>query len=457
MHKMKTPSALRRLSLCLAVTTAVLLPGTARAQLAVPQASILSSELAASPLKVTPDRADWTYVRGTAASFRVTLDLSPYPAEGVPIRYKLGPEMLEGAEKTAVVPADGLVLPVTAPAEPGFVRCSVTATLGGKPVTALATIGYAPEQIKPTQTEPADFDAFWEKQKATLAKVEPDYRLEPAPDLSTATVESFHLSFQNVGGWSGPSRIYGVLCVPRRAGTFPVVLSLPGAGVRPYKGNRGMAEKGVITLQIGIHGIPVNMPLETYDSLGRGALDNYNRFNLDKRDAYYFRRVYLGCLRAADYLTTHPKWDGKNLVIMGGSQGGQLSIMTAALEPRVTAIAALYPAFSDVSGYLSGRAGGWPGLFRPTAGGGVNDAPVEPKLLTTTYYDTVNFARRLRVPGIYFQGYNDVVCPPTSVFAVYNTITAPKQLVLGLEHGHAWSATQQAPLDAWVYQHLGLR
>jgi cephalosporin-C deacetylase-like acetyl esterase len=68
----------------------------------------------------------------------------------------------------------------------------------------------------------------------------------------------------------------------------------------------------------------------------------------------------------------------------------------------------------------------------------------------------VNFARRLRVPGIYFQGYNDVVCPPTSVFAVYNTITAPKQLVLGLDQGHAWSATQQAPMDAWVYEHLGI-
>jgi cephalosporin-C deacetylase-like acetyl esterase len=318
-------------------------------------------------------------------------------------------------------------------------------------------MGFAPEQIKPTQTEPADFDSFWDTQKAALAKIEPDYRLEPAPDLSSPTVEAFYLSFQNVGGWPGPSRIYGVLCVPRREGTFPAVLSVPGAGVRPYTGNRGLAEKGVITLQIGIHGIPVNLPKELYDGLYRGALDNYNRFNLDNRNAYYYRRVYLGCLRAADYLTTHPKWDKKNLVVMGGSQGGQLTIMTAALEPRVTAIAASYPAYSDVSGYLHARAGGWPGLFRPIVGGGVNDAPVEPKLITSTYYDTLNFARRLRVPGIYFQGYNDVVCPPTSVFAVYNTITAPKQLVLGLEHGHAWSATQQAPIDAWVYQQLGLR
>ncbi len=447
---------IHRVILLLAAASASLLPALAREPFALPETRILPMERAASPLKLTPDREDWTYPMGAPASFRVSFVLTPYPAEGVPIQYKLGPEMLEGAEKSAVVPSEGLVLPVTAPAEPGFVRCSVTATLDGKPVTQLATMGFAPEQIKPTQTEPADFDAFWTAQKAALAKVEPDYRLEPAPDLSSEKVEAFYLSFQNVGGWSGPSRIYGVLCVPRGPGPFPAVLSLPGAGVRPYTGNPGMAEKGVITLQVGIHGIPVNLPKEVYDGLHRGALDNYNRFNLDNRNTYYFRRVHLGCLRAADYLTTHPKWDKKNLVVMGGSQGGQLTIMTAALEPRVTALAASYPAYSDVSGYLHGRAGGWPGLFRPIAGGGVNDAPVEPKLLTTTYYDTVNFARRLLVPGIYFQGYNDVVCPPTSVFAVYNTITAPKQLVLGLDQGHAWSATQQAPMDAWVYEHLGI-
>lgn len=448
--------SIHRVILLLAAASASLLPALARESVALPETRILPFERAASPLKVTPDREDWTYPMGAQASFRISFDLTPYPAAGVPIQYKLGPEMLEGAEKSAVVPPEGLVLPVTAPAEPGFVRCSVTATLDGKPVTQLATMGFAPEQIKPTQTEPADFDAFWTAQKAALAKVEPDYRLEPAPDLSSEKVEAFYLSFQNVGGWPGPSRIHGVLCVPRGPGPFPAVLSLPGAGVRPYTGNPGMAGKGVITLQIGIHGIPVNLPKEVYDGLHRGALDNYNRFNLDNRNTYYFRRVHLGCLRAADYLTTHPKWDKKNLVVMGGSQGGQLTIMTAALEPRVTALAASYPAYSDVSGYLHGRAGGWPGLFRPAADGGTNDAPVEPKLLTTTYYDTVNFARRLRVPGIYFQGYNDVVCPPTSVFAVYNTITAPKQLVLGLDQGHAWSATQQAPMDAWVYEHLGI-
>ena len=33
------------------------------------------------------------------------------------------------------------------------------------------------------------------------------------------------------------------------------------------------------------------------------------------------------------------------------------------------------------------------------------------KILTATYYDTTNFARRIKVPGYYNWGYNDEVCP----------------------------------------------
>ena len=406
---------------------------------------------------VAPDRADWTYPLGATGSFRITINAKPYPSEGVPIKFRLGPEMREGAETNAIVPAEGLVLLVTSPSEPGFIRCIVTFTNAGKTNRELATMGFAPEKITPTQTEPADFDKFWADQKAALAKVPADYQLIPAPELSTTNVEVSYLSFQNVGGWSGPSRFYGVLCVPRGPGPFPAVLNVPGAGVRGYSGLRGLAEKGVITLQVGIHGIPVNLPPEVYQDLARGALDNYNRFQLDNRYSYYYRRVYLGCLRANDYLTSLPKWDGKNLMVMGGSQGGQLSIMTAALDPRVTALAASYPAYSDVTGYLRGRTGGWPGLFRLGADGKPGDAPIEAKLITTSYYDTVNFARRLKVPGFYFWGYNDETCPPTSTFSAYNVISAPKQLTLALEQGHTTSPAQQAIIDAWVLEQCGLK
>lgn len=192
-------------------------------------------------LSVTPDRADWTYPLGAPASFRITLAVTPFPSAGVPIKYKLGPENREGAEKDAIVPAEGLLLSVPSPGEPGFIRCIVTATVADKSFRELSTVGFAPEKIVPTQTEPVDFDKFWGEQKAALAKVPSDYQITPAPELSNTKVEVSYVSYQNISSGPTPSRFYGVLCVPRGPGPFPAVLTFPGAGVRGYTGLRGLA------------------------------------------------------------------------------------------------------------------------------------------------------------------------------------------------------------------------
>lgn len=408
-------------------------------------------------IRVTPDRDDWTYALGENPRFHIRIALDPYPKAGVKVSYRIGPDMLEGAPRTALVPAEGLTLAGDAMARPGFLRCIVSATIAGQPQRGLATAAMAPEKLQPTQTEPGDFDKFWTEQKAILARVPMDAKLTPAPELSTARVEVSYLSLQNVGGWAGNSRFHGVLSVPRGTGPFPAVLGVPGAGVRPYRGLVELAEHGLITLQVGIHGIPVNLPPEVYAELAEGALADYSRFNLDDRDHYYYRRVYLGCLRANDYLVSFPKWDGRNLIVMGGSQGGQLTLATAALDPRVTGLAASFPAFCDVTGYLHGRAGGWPGLFR--AGRFAAEprfAADDPEVVTTGYYDSVNFARRIRVPGHYSWGYNDQTCPPTSTFCAYNVITAPKELVLAPVQGHAASPAQTERINAWVLARAGV-
>jgi cephalosporin-C deacetylase-like acetyl esterase len=417
------------------------------------QVRLLDAAYRTAPLKVSLDRADWTYQVGQGARCRVQADVQPYPAEGIPMTYKLGPDMLEGPEHTAVVPAAGLELPIPVQSQPGFVRCQVQATINGKPIQAAATAAFSPFDIRPTQVDPGDFDAFWDAQKQQLAKVAPDWKLSPAPELSTAEVEVAYLSFQNVGAGSRFTRMYGVLAVPRAEGRYPAVLHVPGAGVRGYKGAVALAAQGVITLQIGIHGIPVNLPDELYEQLNHGALESYNRYNLDNRDTYYYRRVYLGAVRALDYLAQHGKWNGKHLVAMGGSQGGQLAIVTSALHPKVSLTLASYPAYSDVTGYLHGRAGGWPGMFRKDAQGKLQDQPVEPKVATTGYYDTVNFARRLRAPVLYYAGYNDRVTPPTSVFAAYNVMPVARHIVIEPEQVHLTSAEHQATIAQWVLDH----
>ena len=322
----------------------------------------------------------------------------------------------------------------------------------------MATAAFSPEKIVAYAKEPDDFDAFWKSGIDALETVPLEWRATLLPDLCTDLVDTYHVRIRTIGeSWSGHAYVYGILNVPKKPGKYPAVFKVPGAGVRPYFGDAGLAAKGAIVLEIGVHGIPVNLPKEVYDSLGAGALNGYWNFNLDDPELYYYRRVILSCIRCVDFLAAHPAWNGKDILVMGASQGGMLSIDTAALDPRITALVAIHPAMCDVTAPLHGRVGGWPHMFRPNPDGTPSKLATPAKIRTTTYYDTVNFARRLKVPGFYMWGYNDETCGPTSTHAAFNAITAPKILAVEFEQGHSYPEEQGIASYNWVEQTLGLK
>ena len=92
------------------------------------------------------------------------------------------------------------------------------------------------------------------------------------PEKCTDKVNAYMISFatEHIN-----KRIYGMLSVPKEKGTYPAIVMYPGAGVYPINPEIGMAERGVIVLSIGIHGVPVNMAKEVYNNLDWGALKSY--------------------------------------------------------------------------------------------------------------------------------------------------------------------------------------
>lgn len=398
---------------------------------------------------VAPDHPDWTYKSGETAKFQISVLQNGNPVKDVKVKYQVGLEKLEPTlKKEGVVLPKGTLNVEGSLKTAGFLRCIVEAEIDGKTYKGMATAGYDPLSIKPTVATPADFVEFWDKAKSELATIPMDVKMTLLPERCTEKVNVYHVNIQNarVG-----SRLYGILCVPKKEGKYPALLKVPGAGVRPYSGDVAMAEKGIITLEIGIHGIPVTMDPTVYTDLGASALNQYYTYNLDNKDRYYYKRVYLGCVRANDFLVSLPQYDGSNLAVTGGSQGGALSIVTAGLDPRVKFLAAFYPALSDVTGYLNGRAGGWPHLFDKT---NLPFNNLKEKIETVGYYDVVNFARLLKVPGLYSWGFNDETCPPTSMYATYNVITSPKDLILALETGHWTYPEQREKFNVWLEQKL---
>lgn len=398
---------------------------------------------------VAPDHANWVYRPGEKANFQVTVLKNSETVPNAKIKYEFGPEMITPTKGDSAVLKDGQFrIDAGTLKEAGFLRCKVSAVVDGVRYENLATAAFAPEQIKPTTEQPADFVQFWAKAKSEASKIPMDVKLTLLPDLCTEKVNVYQANIQN---YKIGTRLYGILCVPKKAGKYPAVLKVPGAGVRAYSGDVATAEKGIITFEIGIHGIPVTMNPAVYADMGRSVLDGYPFYNLDDRDRYYYKRVYLGCVRAIDFIYSLPEFDGSTLAVTGGSQGGALSIVTAGLDSRVKYLAAFYPALSDLTGYLHGRAGGWPHMF--------NDAnkafnAKHDKIETSKYYDVVNFAREVKVPGYYSWGYNDVTCPPTSMYSAYNVIQAPKSLTIYEETGHWTYPEQREKMQNWLGEKL---
>jgi cephalosporin-C deacetylase len=404
-------------------------------------------------IMIACDKDDWTYKIGQVAKFNVMILKNGSALKNVKIKYSIGPEKMKPTLLDSMMLNTGTttITGGTMLSE-GFLRCIVTATIDGIEYRNLATAAFEPEKIKPAVEMPADFTSFWNTAKADLNKIPLDSKMTLLPDRCTEKVNVYHINIQNFKK-DGTARLYGILCVPKKEGKYPAILRVPGAGVRPYYGDVKTAEKGIITLEIGIHGISVILDPSVYTDMVSGWLNQYWTYNLDNKDAYYFKRVYLGCIRANDFIFSLPQFDGKNLAVAGGSQGGALSIVTAALDPRVKFTAPTFPALADMTGYLKNRAGGWPHIFDKVLFP-QNNTPE--KIKTASYYDVVNFAKQLNIPTFYSMGFNDETCPPTSMYAAYNSINAPKTLKLYLETGH-WTYPEETEAVAdWLYEKLGV-
>lgn len=370
-----------------------------------------------------PDHADWLYKTGERAKVEVTFCLYGIP-QNVEVKYEIGRDMMPADQRGMVRLKNGrAVIDMGTLKEPGFLDLRLSATVNGKTYPHHVKVGFSPEQLKPYTKTPADFDTFW-KQNVEEARHTPvTATTEPIPSFTDDEVECSLVKLRIDKYHS----IYGYLTKPKAPGKYPVVLTPPGAGIKTIKNHDDLySRNGFIRLEIEIHGLNPNLSNETFQEITAAFSDEngYLENGLDDRDNYYMKHVYVGCVRAIDYLTSLPEWDGKNVAVQGGSQGGALALITAGLDPRVTACVANHPALSDMAGYLDNRAGGYPHFNR------MHNMLTPEKVRTMAYYDVVNFVRRITCPVYLTWGYNDDVCPPTTSYIVYNLITAPKDALI---------------------------
>jgi cephalosporin-C deacetylase len=207
---------------------------------------------------------------------------------------------------------------------------------------------------------------------------------------------------------------------------------------------------GMLALDINAHGIPNGKPNEYYEALSHGILKGYPLRGRDSRETSYFLGMYLRVIRAIDFLASLPEWDHRVLVVTGNSQGGGQAIAAAGLDSRVTLVAAGVPALCDHSAGTVGRTGGWPRLV-PT---GVDGQPDSRILQVSRYFDTVNFATQVKSQAIIAVGFIDAACPPSTVYAAYNSLKGPKQIIYEPLAGHVVTSRAGSTFAARIREHV---
>lgn len=279
---------------------------------------------------------------------------------------------------------------------------------------------------RPDVTEPADFEEFWRASIDEVSLFDLDVKLVPFENHQKL-VDAYDLSF---AGWGG-TRINAWLLIPAGA-------TEPLSAVVSYIGYAGGREFPFATPFTGAGHAQLIM-----DTRGQG----WNHFTLFERTAdgdagagvsawpgvmtrgiespqtYYYRRLFIDALRAIQVAKSLPQIDPSEVFVQGGSQGGGLAIAASGLA-----------ALADVS--LAGAMIDVPFLCHFARAITITDAAPykeisnyvrttphqeQTVLNTLSYFDGVNFAKRADIPAIFSVALMDQICPPSTVFAAYNS------------------------------------
>ncbi len=371
--------------------------------------ALVCAFVAAAPaqqLSFTPFHANGIYDVGEKAGWTVTQSA---PAPEGKYGYVIKKNNLDVVRTGTLDLSSGTATIETTLNEPAMLYVEVATD---PPIHLGAAI--APTRLQPSVPRPADFDAFWDAKLKTQRAVAIDAVLTPTA-TTAAGVDLFTVTLTSLG-----SHVHGYLARPSREGKFPALVIYQYAGVyalRPETATDRAAE-GWLTFDVDSHDLP---PTE-----GTGVIDTYQSIGNTDRETSYFLNMYLRDARALDYIASRPDWDGKTIVVTGTSMGGQQSLAAAGLNHKVTAVLVNEPAGADSNGDLHGRKAGYP-----------NWPSDDPKVMRTAlYFDTVNFASRIKAPVLAALGFIDTLAPPAGIWIAVNQIPGPKEVIPMVDSDH---------------------
>jgi cephalosporin-C deacetylase-like acetyl esterase len=185
---------------------------------------------------------------------------------------------------------------------------------------------------------------------------------------------------------------------------------------------------------------PADDEIRYFVKLQEGILAGYHSFGMEDPYRYYHRRSLQAAMRALDYLYTRDDMDTSRIVVFGGSQGGGLSLLTAAIDTRVDAVVATVPAFCNNEKGFHALIDIESGQYRQKV------------IKTMSYYDAALAAKLIKVPALIGVGFIDGTCPPSNVYTAYNNLGGFKKIENFYTTGHGSPPGWREKTIRWILE-----
>ena len=405
-------------------------PDPAKAQLLSPQGNHVRQ--GKPRLKIATEKNPVLYQRGEKINFVATAKLGVKALDHAGLRYVRTGD--DGKNETGfVLFENGKAAYTTKLDAPGFVRVKfyLTDDAGNNMVFVNKKgeisipepwDGGAGADIEnvPQLPEPEDFDAFWQKQKEKLAAV-PLQVIEKR--LIQTEWQDQYDTYAVTIACAGPSPVTGFMNIPKNAApkSLKALVIYAGYGVGEQKPIRPYAPDA-ITLRINAHGMPLGREPEFYREFAT-KMRGYALKDGADAEKCYFNGMALRVMRSLEFIKSVPEWNGVDLQVRGGSQGGLQSLWAAGLDHDVTFCESFVPWGCNMGEVTIG--------LQPRESAVIEYAP------SRRYYDGANFAKRIKCPiSISRAGLGDYLCPPAGVSRTYFNIKSPKEIVWYQNNGH---------------------
>lgn len=286
-----------------------------------------------------------------------------------------------------------------------------------------------------TNPRPDDFEAYWERALAEMRATEANIELKPA-EFECGFADCYDLYFTGTGG----SRVYAKVMKPKDIKSpRPALLLFHGYTMSSgnWTDHLHYVAEGFVVVAMDCRG-QGGLSHDSSAAIGQTLFGHILKGMDDAPEKLHFRNVFLDTAQLAGIVMAMDEVDENRVATSGGSQGGALSLICAALEPRICKAAPVFPFLSDYKRVWEMDAGGkaYQGLvdyFRRFDPRHEREDFIFERL---GYIDTQHFAKRIRAEVMMAVGLMDTVCPPSTQFAAYNKIESKKSYVLYPDFGH---------------------